>query len=365
MKSKLVNAALFIGSIILSLVVLEMVLRFYLNEWEFTNYRHPPPTASFGYPADFDDELGWVPKQDVHPNKNFWGEGETVTVLQDGIRSNGRGEVWDGSGNPILAVGDSFTFGDEVSDWETWPANLENLSGRRVINAGVFGYGIDQAFLRARSLLNRYRFSTVIFSFVQEDVRRCQWSQRGVTGKPYFDFRDGRLTLENVPVPAPSSSSEENPLLIALEHSRLVHAVMKRLSGEWWQFGSIQVLSDKGGEEVACALLHELEGLSKSRGFDLIVLAQYQKHEIPLQSTAIAQGVVRCLTDPATRILDLKTALSKLSPEVLSSYYGPFTPPQHWAHMTAEGNEFVAREILKVLPPGEAQVNRTFFSPTR
>jgi hypothetical protein len=365
MKSKLVNVALFIGSIILSLVALEIALRFYLNEWEFTNYRHPPPTASFGYPADFDNELGWVPKQDVHPNKNFWGEGETVTVLQDGIRSNGPGEVWDGSGNPILAVGDSMTFGDEVSDWETWPANLEKLSGRRVINAGVFGYGIDQAFLRARRLLNRYRFSTVIFSFIQEDVRRCQWSQRGVSGKPYFDFRDGRLTLENVPVPAPSPPSEENPLVIGLEHSRLVHAVMKRVYGEWWQFGSIQVLNDKGGEEVTCALLHELEGLSKSRGFDLIVLAQYHKHEIALQSTAVAQALLRCLTDPATRILDLKTALSKLSPELLSSYYGPFTPPQHWSHMTAIGNEFVAREILKALPPGEAQVNRALLAPTR
>lgn len=356
MKSKLVNSALFIGSIILSLVAFEIALRFYHNEWEFTNYRHPPSTASFGYPADFDDELGWVPKQKVHPNKNFWGEGETVTVLQDGIRSNGRGEVWDGGGNPILAVGDSMTFGDEVSDWETWPANLEKLSGRRVINAGVFGYGIDQAFLRARRLLNRYRFSTVIFSFIQEDVRRCQWSQRGVTGKPYFDFRDGRLTLENVPVPAPSSPSEENPLLIALEHSRLVHAVMKRAYGEWWQFGSIQVLNDKGGEQVACALLHELEELAKSRGLDLIILAQYHKHEIALQSTAVAQATLRCLTDPATRILDLKTALSKLSPEFLPSYYGPFTPPQHWSHMTAEGNQFVAKEILKILPSGEAQI---------
>lgn len=62
---------------------------------------------------------------------------------------------------PILAVGDSYTFGDEVSDWETWPAQLQKLSGRRVINGGVFGYGIDQAFLRARRLLSRYQFSTV------------------------------------------------------------------------------------------------------------------------------------------------------------------------------------------------------------
>jgi hypothetical protein len=352
-KEKLVNTALLIGSIIFSLLALEVGLRSYHGEWGYTNFRHPPPTASFGYPPAYDAELGWVPKQDVQPNKNFWGGWETVTILQDGIRSNGRGEVWDGSGDPILAVGDSMTFGDEVSDWETWPAHLEKLSGRRVINGGVFAYGIDQAFLRARRLLNRYRFSTVIFSFIQEDVRRCRWSQWGSTGKPYFDFKDGRLTLENVPVPPPSPPPKESELIIALEHSRLVHAIMKRLYGEWWLEGSIPRLDEKKVVQVACAVLHELEGLSKSRGSELIVLVQYHKHEISSKSTAVkgvVESVLSCLSDPATRVLDLKPALSEVKVEDLSRYYGPFLPPQHWSHMTAEGNQFVALEISKSLP---------------
>jgi hypothetical protein len=123
----------------------------------------------------------------------------SVTILQGGIRSNGHGDVRDAS-EPILAVGDSFTFGTQVSDRDTWPAQLEKLSGRRVINGGVFGYGIDQAFLRARRLLSRDRFSTVIFSFIPDDIRRCQMSVEFGGAKPYFDFKDGRLTLENVPV---------------------------------------------------------------------------------------------------------------------------------------------------------------------
>ena len=52
-------------------------------------------------------------------------------------------------GSVILAVGDSFTFGDEVKDDETWPAHLQQLLGRRVLNAGVSGYGFDQIVLRA------------------------------------------------------------------------------------------------------------------------------------------------------------------------------------------------------------------------
>jgi len=65
-----------------------------------------------------------------------------------------------------------------------------------VINGGVFAYGIDQAFLRARRLLDRYRFSTLIFSFISDDISRCRYSKVGSAGKPYFDFDDGRLTLE-------------------------------------------------------------------------------------------------------------------------------------------------------------------------
>jgi hypothetical protein len=369
MKDKLIKTALLISSIVFSLLLLEVSLRAYHSEWKYTNFRHPPPAASFGYPPAFDAELGWVPKQDVQPNKNFWGEGETVTVLKDGIRSNGHGEVWDGSGDPILAVGDSMTFGDEVSDWETWPAQLEKLSGRRVVNGGVFAYGVDQTFLRARRLLNQYHFSTVIFSFIQEDIRRCQWSWGKSTGKPYFDFKNGRLTLENVPVPPPSSPEKESALLVALEHSRLVHAVMKRLYGEWWQWSSTKVLDEKQAVEVSCALLHELEGLAKSRGSELIILAQYHKHEISSEWSkavdSLAKSVLSCLSDPGTRVLDLKPALTEVNAGDLSRYYGPFTPPQHWSHMTAEGNAFVALEISKFLTQTSSAVHQSGVSLAR
>ena len=39
--------------------------------------------------------------------------------------------------------------GDEVDDREAWPAQLQGLLGRRVVNGGVTGYGLDQMVLRA------------------------------------------------------------------------------------------------------------------------------------------------------------------------------------------------------------------------
>jgi hypothetical protein len=338
MKQKLVNPALFIATIVLSLLALEVGLRAYHGEWGYANFRFPQPNK-FGYHT-YDGELGWVPK-----SSNQWGT--SITILKEGIRSNGRGEVWDGTEDPILAVGDSYTFGDQVPDSETWPAQLEKLSGKRVINGGVDGYGVDQIFLRARRLLSRYRFSTVIFSFIPDDIRRAQMSVMFATAKPYFDFKDGRLTLENVPVPPTFLPEKESAMLIAAEHSRLVHAVMKRLFPEWWLRGSseTQVQDQEKAIRVACALLHELEGLTKSQGSELIVLAQHWELEPPSEWMA-AKSVLSCLSDPATRVLDLWPALSQLKAEDPSGYHRLYNP---FLHMSVEGNQFVAREILRIL----------------
>jgi hypothetical protein len=339
MKEKLTNATLFIGTIVLSLVALEVGLRAYHGEWEYTNFRFPQQNK-FGYHT-YDPELGWVPK-----SSNQWGM--SLTILNEGIRSNGRGESWDGTDNPILAVGDSYTFGDKVSDSETWPAQLEKLSGRRVINGGVDGYGVDQIFLRARRFLSRYGFSAVIFSFIPGDIRRSQMSMMFATAKPYFDVKDGQLTLENVPVPPTFLPEQEGELLIALEHSRLAHTVMKRLFPEWWLRAPFerQAQDRENGIKVACGVLHELEGLTKLRGSELIVLAQRTEVETPSEAAA-TKGVLSCVTDPATRVLDLQPALSELKAEDPSRYHRLYIPND--GHMTAEGNQFVAREILPVL----------------
>ena len=338
MKKNLIDAGLFVTTMILSLLALEIGLRAYHSEWEFTNFRYPQENK-FGYHI-YDAELGWVPK-----SSQQWGT--SVTILKDGVRSNGRGEVWDGTGDPVLAVGDSYTFGDQVPDSDTWPAQLEQLSRRRVINAGVDGYGVDQIFLRAQHLLNRYRFSAVIFSFIPDDIRRSQMSVMFATAKPYFDFKNGELTLENVPVPPTFLPQKESALLTALEHSRLAHTIMKRLFPEWWLRAPSQteVQDQETGIKVACALVRQLEELIRSRGTELIVLAQHWERE-PAFEAMTSERVLRCLSDPATRIVDLWPALSQLKVNDPVRHHRLFNP---FLHMSAEGNQFVAQQILPVL----------------
>ena len=106
-------------------------------------------------------------------------------------------------GKPVLAIGDSFAFGDEVADHETWVAHLERVLHKRVLNGGVSAYGIDQAVLRSERLLDRHQPDVVILSFISNDIDRTEFSYVpwGHGWKPYFDLVNDSLRLRNFPVP--------------------------------------------------------------------------------------------------------------------------------------------------------------------
>jgi hypothetical protein len=87
---------------------------------------------------------------------------------------------------------------------------------------------------------------------------------------------------------------------------------------------------------------------------DRVVVGQHRRAETFSQLVA-GESVLSCLSDPATRVLDLKPALSELKAKDRSRYERLYY--QVGRHMTAEGNQFVALEILKILTQGEAQVD--------
>lgn len=95
----------------------------------------------------YDSDLGWVPRPGAKSRDGF------VEILASGARRTGVEKPDDETALRIVTIGDSFTFGDEVADDETWPARLESLLASDgvkadVVNLGVNGYGLDQAVLR-------------------------------------------------------------------------------------------------------------------------------------------------------------------------------------------------------------------------
>jgi len=187
------------------------------------------------------------------------------------VRSNGKSVS--STGRPILAVGDSFTFGNETEDSETWAAHLQDVLSKRVINAGVGGYGIDQAVLRAELLFDEYDPDVVILSFIGDDVNRTEFSYYpyGRRSKPYFQLNNGSLILRNVPVSRTQPRRRLQGLRRVLGYSFLANAALSRTAERWWQDLPIGRIHDDG-ENVSVELMVRLDSLTKQRGANLSLL---------------------------------------------------------------------------------------------
>jgi lysophospholipase L1-like esterase len=214
-----------------------------------------------------DDRLGYVPRA---------GHSSPGTAIEvDGRRATGAPPVT--AGAPILAVGDSFTFGAEVDDRETWPAQLQQLAGRRVINAGVSGYGFDQIVLRAEALAPLYKPEAIVVAFIADDIRRTEMRRLWSADKPYFDIDGDQPVLRNVPVPP--RADPQTTLTFwqrTLGYSLLFDFILRRLDllHDW--FGDhVRVHPPGTGERIACLLTRRLADLQRSSGARVLMVAEY------------------------------------------------------------------------------------------
>lgn len=110
----------------------------------------------------------------------------------------------------VAALGDSFVYGNEVADADAWPAQLErDFPNIEVLNYGVGGYGLDQAYLRFVEEGAVLSPQVVLVGFVADDLRRVVNVYRRFLStreaprfKPRFVLReDGALRLVPNPVP--------------------------------------------------------------------------------------------------------------------------------------------------------------------
>lgn len=176
---------------------------------------------------------------------------------------------------PVLVTGSSFAQGNEVTDDETWPAYLQDMTGRRVLNGGVGGYSLDQTVLRTESLVPRARPLMVIASFTPDDVRRTELKVAWSRDKPYFTAAGGRLELRNVPVPGRLGAPVPLPVAARLiGWSALADVVADRFSiFDGWYYDEVQGAPRGSGPEIACLLMRRLARL----GLPVMVVAEYSR----------------------------------------------------------------------------------------
>lgn len=341
------NFLLVIASTLVTLLLIELGGRIYYGEWRIVNFHTEEQTLfASGYPAQFDTQLGWVPKPGFTSNRTIWGT--KVSIDENGIRSNGNKENPPSLSVPVvLTVGDSFTFGDEVSDHETWPAVLERLTSYKVLNGGVFGYGVDQSFLRMEDLTGKHQPDIVIFSLIAEDIQRCELSLRTAAHKPYFDLHNGRLVRFNDPVPRPYDSEKTGMFKKVAGYSIVVHELMMKIDPGQWLKGKNWLKKTKvhsKGEQVACELMRNLSLFKKNNNLDkIIVLVQYWKASTQSDLEKL-KNVLKCIDKQEVQVVDIYQPLFAVAKNDRARFEKMFNE-----HMTYEGNKFVAEILAEYL----------------
>lgn len=334
-----------VGSFLGVWLVFEVLLRALTHTWTVQNFSgYRPEKIERSEDFNFDARLGWAPQ----PPGVYQQDLISMTILADGIRSNGTSATMNAQFQmrpPILAVGDSFTVCPGVADSQTWPAQLERLTGKRVLNAGVGGYGLDQSFLRAEQLVPIYHPDMVIVSFTPAGIDCVELALRGGVKKPYFEITDdGNLVYVAADAPRPVSQ-QQRLIRSAFGYSYAAHVLMARLYPVYWYEGQ---RVHQRGVEVSCLLLKRFAALAEQKHFKVVVLNQDAKFPTPEEITAV-DTLFQCL-DGVSRmyLLNLRQAFREAERENSASYANLFQDV-YGGHMTAAGNQFIAEQVFAFL----------------
>jgi hypothetical protein len=263
------------------------------------------------------------------------------------LRTNGEGSIKSGFKSGILAVGDSFTFGDEVHDEFSWPAQLEKILKIKVWNGGVFGYGVDQSYLRLIQLLKFITPEVVIFSFFPDDILRCENKIYSSAPKPYFTLEDGNLILNRSHIHSVAKPPELDLFRKVTGYSYFFHKMMMKINPELWISGLYQRIPvHSQGIEVTRHLFVKLESLKKYGVKKVILMAQYGSDPQTKEYEMVDQ-VLDGMGSDFIRVVDPRDDLERMrhGKTERASYKRLF---RH-GHMSELGNEYVAKLLFSEL----------------
>ena len=300
---------------------------------------------TFGERGRFDPVLGWVSRERY--------QSPSYNTLDLGIRRNfAEGEVRTGG---VLAVGDVFTEGGiEVADDETWPAQLERMTGDPVLNAGVVGYAADQIVLRAELLLPQVRPGALVVGLFEETIARAGHSSFGVS-KPYFTLDEGRL-LYHAPSRAEPDvlSGWRARVRDVLSRSAVLDVVLDRLAPGYWHGKAGEAVVQSAGNDpvsITCALLERVAKRAAQDEVRVLLFLQHGRITVSERTEPgeDAKKVASCAALAGIEVADQFEPLRSLAvanPGALDDLY---LDGDGYGQMTSTGNWHAADLVARAL----------------
>ena len=156
--------------LIINYLIFEIYIYLFLKKYKQIKWLIFNQTINFDYEKFknfkknvYDERLGWDFRYSKK-NKNF--------ISHKGFRRSS----YANRTCKILAFGDSYTFGKQVKNDQTWEEIISKEKDTFVANYGVGNYGLDQAFLKFNKIKKHKNNKAVIFGFVPETICRVQSS---------------------------------------------------------------------------------------------------------------------------------------------------------------------------------------------
>ena len=260
----------------------------------------------------FDELLGYVPREGFSGiiNELGWTNGK-VTIRKDGFRSNG--SETSPPLTDVLAVGDSFTFGYQVSDDETWPACLETKLGRGVDNGGMFGYGAAQALRRASLKLAEKNYSALVLSiFLGDDFRRDRQSYHFGFPKPALIHTENGIAWSAVPPQVPGTKYHPLSIFLSLpyERSELLAVTVDQLFPEYGVAGDSLTIEHPDAADKNEIIDWTLREFSNFKIKNKVLLLQYSPDATnPTDVAEEKKSILRIANELSLKVVDTSAVL--------------------------------------------------------
>jgi hypothetical protein len=241
----------------------------------------------------------------------------------------------------ILAVGDSFTFGDQVNNNETWPSCLERETSITVKNGGVFAYGAAQSLLRAQyEISNGLNPDIIIYSIlVGHDVKRDQNKIKSGFASPWLGYNDGTLMWNSPPTGIENIvGTHTNPRNNILQYSSIYQYFAALINWMPNMSKTINLSGDPAVKDIDVIqfIFNELENIEQK----IIILLQYDG-SFNASTQKERELWIKYSNENNFEIIDSFLALHTLDTDSKKLLWN--------IHHTAAGNEAVCQYIIKNL----------------
>lgn len=281
----------------------------------------------------WDSELGWVPNPNCRSTRNS----VKYSTNSKGFRNFGEFAIAK-SRKRIIIVGDSFTWGENNNDNETYPFYLYGLYNESadVINMGVHGYGPDQFYIYFMRDGLKYKPDVVVFGLFLPDIHRTAFSVRSFF-KPKFIVDNGELKIDEASTHIPN-----------LRASLIMSSDIKkkaRIYSVSYILGSLNKLmrlatAYRQETETTLKIIEKMNSELKKENIRLVVLLIPEQEMVEKGNTnyyGVVPKITKNLQEVGIDYINLQPIFKKEFTETGQSLYQ--------GHLKKEGNMVVAREL--------------------